>query len=206
VSAKTPGAATRNSPKVIFTVPHASWVKIFSNGSKTVKLAVSVRLIRARNSIGSASRIGCNGSCNSFGPVGRPGGGVKTGGGTGFVCGRAAVGGMMGGGITKVLAAATVRGTGCLAASFSSKWRSKFRRNPANFAFTVVTMTLMARLNFSADRTELILWGKKCATNGFRRSFNGLCLLFFCCASENMSHHWTDGLLFVQIAAKLRQL
>ncbi len=169
-SEKTPGAAARNSPKVILTVPSASWVKIFSNGSVTIKLFASVRLIRARNSIGSAARMGCNGSCNSSGLAGRLGG-VKVGwagcaGRGSVVCGRGIVGGVTGGGITNVLFA-TGGGTECLAASFSSKRRNKFRRNPANFAFTVVAMALMSCLN-SADRTELVLWGKKCATNSFR--------------------------------------
>jgi hypothetical protein len=169
VSEKTPGAARRNSPNVILTVPSASWVKIFSNGSKTTILAVSVRLTRARNSIGSASRMGCNGSCNSPGLAGRLGGAKFVcagcdGAGVGFicgficgVCGRTAIGGMMGGGITKVLVVATGRGAGRLTASFSSTRFSNFRRNPANFDFTMVAMSLMSRLKLrQRDRVDLI--------------------------------------------------
>ena len=65
-------------------------------------------------------------------------------------------------------------------------------------------MALMSCLN-SADRTELISWGKKCATNSFHRTFYAGGDLFFCHAAGNMSHHWTAGLLFVHIAAKWRQ-
>jgi hypothetical protein len=154
--------------------------------------------------------MGCNGNCNSFGLAGRLGGGVKFGCGgcagcdTGCACGCAAVGGMMGGGIAKVFVAATAgRGTDCLAVSFSSNRLSKFRRNPANFAFTVVAMVLMSRLN-SADRTELILWGQEMCHKRLQLQFQRALICFFAARREDMSHHWTAGPLFVQIVAKWR--
>ncbi len=62
----TPGAACRNSPKVIFTAPRASWVRTFSSGMAMTIPAGGVCMTFARNSIDIEAIMGCRGNCSSL--------------------------------------------------------------------------------------------------------------------------------------------
>ena len=61
-----PGAASRNSPKVILTAPRASWVRTFSSGMEMTIPSGDGCKAFARNSIGIAAMIGCRGNWSSL--------------------------------------------------------------------------------------------------------------------------------------------
>jgi len=61
------GMASRNSPKLIFTEPNASWVRILFKGMEMTAPGCGVCMTLARKSIGIAARMDCSGNCNSSG-------------------------------------------------------------------------------------------------------------------------------------------
>ncbi len=137
-----PGAACRNSPKVIFTAPRASWMRTFSSETEMTISAGGVCMTFARSSIGSAAIMGCKGNCSSL-PAG-----TGRGAGAVIVIGGVATGG---GGIGAPAEGAN-RGVSGAAASLSSKRRSKPRSTPAIFVFTVFDMIACITGNPPDDR------------------------------------------------------
>ena len=115
--------------------------------------SVGDMVIRARNSAGSFSKMGCNGIPNSLTAFGD--GAARTGFGCGSGCGTSVE-----------IAVANGRVSGCSTGSLSSKCRSNPRSNPANFVFMVTVFDILLMfcfLTFNPQRHVAITFSRKCA-------------------------------------------